>query len=99
MITRDADADTFAKLLARNAARFADRAAMRHKVFGIWKTWTWAQLLDEVRAYAVGLHRLGLRRGDRVAIIGFVGLACPYRFVLLLRGQSVERRLALSCLI
>jgi long-chain acyl-CoA synthetase len=70
VITRDAGADTFAKLLARNAVRFADRAAMRHKVFGIWQTWTWAQLLDEVRAYAVGLHRFGLRRGDRIAIIG-----------------------------
>jgi long-chain acyl-CoA synthetase len=69
-ITREAGADTFAKLLARNAVRFADRAAMRHKVFGIWQTWTWAQLLGEVRAYAVGLHRLGLRRGDRIAVIG-----------------------------
>jgi long-chain acyl-CoA synthetase len=70
VITRDASTDTFAKLLTRNAARFADRPAMRHKVFGIWKTWNWAELLDEVRSYAVGLHRLGLRRGDRVAIIG-----------------------------
>jgi long-chain acyl-CoA synthetase len=70
VITRDAGADTFAKLLVRNAVRFADRPAMRHKVFGIWQTWTWAQLLGEVRAYAVGLHRLGLRRGDRIAIIG-----------------------------
>ena len=31
---------------------------------------TWAQLLDEVRAYAVGLHRLGLKRGDTMAIVG-----------------------------
>jgi long-chain acyl-CoA synthetase len=69
-ITSEAGADTFAKLLARNAVRFADRPAMRHKVFGIWQTWTWAELLEEVRAYAVGLHRLGLRRGDRVGIIG-----------------------------
>src|SRR5262249_54178976 len=66
----DAGADTFAKLLVRNAARFADRPAMRHKDFGIWHTWTWAQLLTEVRAYAAGLSRLGLTRGDRIAIIG-----------------------------
>ncbi len=62
--------DTFAKLLLRNAVQFADRPAMRHKDFGIWQTWTWAQLLGEVRAYAVGLSRLGVRRGDRIAIIG-----------------------------
>ena len=66
----DARADTFPKLLVRNAARFRDRPAMRHKDFGIWHTWTWAQLLAEVRAYAVGLARLGLARGDRIAIIG-----------------------------
>ncbi len=66
----DAGADTFPKLLARNAARFADRPAMRHKDFGIWHTWTWAQMLAEVRAYAAGLSRLGLTRGDRIAIIG-----------------------------
>jgi long-chain acyl-CoA synthetase len=69
-ITSEAGADTFAKLLAHNAVRFADRPAMRHKIFGIWRTWTWAELLDEVRAYAMGLHRLGLRRGDRIGIIG-----------------------------
>jgi long-chain acyl-CoA synthetase len=68
--TPDAGADTFAKLLVRNAVRFADRPAMRHKNFGIWQTWTWAQLAGEVRAYAAGLARLGVRRGDRIAVIG-----------------------------
>ncbi len=62
--------DTFPKLLIRNARQFGDRPALRHKDFGIWQTWTWAHLLGEVRAYAVGLHRLGLRRGDAIAIVG-----------------------------
>jgi len=66
----DAGADTFPKLLVRNATRFAGRPAMRHKDFGIWQTWTWAQMLAEIRAYAAGLSRLGLTRGDRIAIIG-----------------------------
>ena len=65
-----AEADTFPKLLVRNARSFGDRPAMRHKDLGIWQTWTWAQVLDEVRAYAVGLHRLGLKRGDTIAIVG-----------------------------
>ncbi|HET7910566.1 MAG TPA: AMP-binding protein, partial [Pseudolabrys sp.] len=43
---------------------------MRHKDLGIWQTWTWAQSLDSVRAYAVGLHRLGLKRGETIAIVG-----------------------------
>ena len=44
--------DTLPKLLLRNAVQHADRPAMRHKDFGIWQTWTWAQLRDEVRAFA-----------------------------------------------
>src|SRR5262245_25195427 len=43
---------------------------MRHKDLGIWQTWTWAQVREQVRAYAVGLHRLGLKRGDTIAIVG-----------------------------
>jgi long-chain acyl-CoA synthetase len=65
-----AEADTFPKLLARNAHTFGDRPAMRHKALGIWQTWTWAQVFESVRAYAVGLHRLGLKRGDTIAIVG-----------------------------
>ena len=53
-------ADTFPKLLIRNARTVGDRPAMRHKDLGIWQTWTWARVAaTNVRAYAVGLHRLG----------------------------------------
>jgi long-chain acyl-CoA synthetase len=65
-----ASADTFPKLLVRNAQAFGTRPAMRHKDLGIWQTWTWAEVLDLVRAYAVGLHRLGLKRGETIAIVG-----------------------------
>src|SRR5438034_11757606 len=63
-------ADTFPKLLVHNAKAHAERPALRHKDLGIWQTWNWAQVLDEVRSYAVGLHRLGLKRGDTIAIVG-----------------------------
>src|SRR3981189_1772291 len=63
-------ADTFPKLLVRNAEIFRGRPAFRLKDFGIWQTWTWEQVLAEVRAYAAGLHRLGLKRGDAIAIVG-----------------------------
>src|SRR5262245_58673830 len=65
-----APADTFPKLLLRNARVFGHRPAMRHKDLGIWQTWTWAQMRDEVLALAAGLHRLGLKRGETVAIVG-----------------------------
>ncbi|WP_436639187.1 AMP-binding protein [Microbaculum sp. FT89] len=62
--------DTFPKLLVRNARIWADRPAIREKDLGIWQTWTWAEVLDEVRAFAVGLAELGLKRGDKIAIVG-----------------------------
>ncbi|NRC56159.1 AMP-binding protein [Mesorhizobium sediminum] len=62
--------DTFPKYLLLNADRFRDRPAMRHKDHGIWQSWTWAQQLDEVRAFAVGLEAIGFARGDRVAVVG-----------------------------
>ena len=62
--------DTVPKLLLRNAAQYGARPAMRRKDLGIWQTWTWAQLREEVRALAIGLRKLGLERGDAVAIIG-----------------------------
>jgi long-chain acyl-CoA synthetase len=62
--------NTFPKLLIRNARVFADRPAYRHKHLGIWQTWTWRQVLGEVRALSLGLATLGLKRDDKVAIIG-----------------------------
>ncbi len=63
-------AETFPKLLVRNAHLYGSRPAMRHKDLGIWQTWTWSQVLDLVRAYAAGLHRLGVKRGETIAIVG-----------------------------
>ena len=62
--------DTFPKLLLRNARIYSDRPAMREKDLGIWQTWSWSQVLQEVREYAIGLKSIGLAPGDKVAIIG-----------------------------
>ncbi|MCG8690205.1 MAG: AMP-binding protein [Minwuiales bacterium] len=62
--------DTLPKLLLRNARERGNRTAFREKDFGIWQSWTWAEVADEIRAFACGLADLGVRRGDKVAIIG-----------------------------
>jgi long-chain acyl-CoA synthetase len=62
--------DTFPKLLIRNARIYGNRPAYRHKDLGIWQVWTWSQVLEEVRAFSVGLAELGLKRGDKLAVIG-----------------------------
>jgi long-chain acyl-CoA synthetase len=68
--TRSGAGDTFPKLLLANAATMADRPAMREKDLGIWQTWTWADVAEEVRDFALGLQKLGLQAGDKVAVVG-----------------------------
>jgi long-chain acyl-CoA synthetase len=63
-------ADTFPKLLLENAVRIGDRPAVREKDLGIWQTWNWVQVADEVRALACGLAAMGFQRGDKLIIVG-----------------------------
>jgi long-chain acyl-CoA synthetase len=62
--------DTFPRLLLDHATRRGTSPAMREKDFGIWQTYSWGQVADEVRALACGLAALGLQRGEHLAIIG-----------------------------
>jgi long-chain acyl-CoA synthetase len=47
-----------------------EHPATREKDLGIWQTWTWRQVADEVRALACGLAADGFRRGMHLAIVG-----------------------------
>ena len=47
--------DTFPRLLLHHAHTRPDAPATREKDLGIWQTWTWRQVADEVRALACGL--------------------------------------------
>ncbi len=62
--------DTFPKILIDNATRRGACTAIREKDFGIWQSWTWSQVLEEVRTFASGLAAMGLERGDKVAVVG-----------------------------
>jgi fatty-acyl-CoA synthase len=56
---------TIPRLIDELAARFAAREAL----VGAGKRLTYASLRDAVRAFAKGLHGLGVRKGDKVAIL------------------------------
>ncbi len=62
--------DTFPRLLMQHARMRGHCPAMREKDLGIWQTWNWSQVADEVAAMACGLAELGFKRGDRLAIVG-----------------------------
>ena len=62
--------DTFPRLLLHHAKVRPNHAATREKDLGIWQTWTWREVADEVRALACGLAAQGFARGMHLAIIG-----------------------------
>ena len=62
--------DTFPRLLLHHAQVRGERPAVREKDLGIWQTWTWRDVADEVRALACGLAAQGFGRGMHLAIIG-----------------------------
>ncbi len=67
-ITKDL---TIPKLFLDRAKRYdRTRVAMREKEFGIWIPITWQQYLENVKYLALGLISLGLKDGDKVAMIG-----------------------------
>ncbi|MDX1382126.1 MAG: long-chain fatty acid--CoA ligase [Thermoanaerobaculia bacterium] len=62
--------DTLPKLLLAQAELRPDDVALREKEFGIWQSFTWSEYRDRVRDFAMGLVALGLKPGDKVAILG-----------------------------
>ncbi len=62
--------DTFPKLLIEHARKRGDQPSIREKQFGIWQAWTWAEVSEEIKALACGLAAMGLKRGDKIAIVG-----------------------------
>ena len=62
--------DTFPKLLLERASRTGDRPAIREKNYGIWQSWNWHEVYEEVRALAYGLTVKGFKPGDKLAIVG-----------------------------
>ncbi|HYD59910.1 MAG TPA: AMP-binding protein [Noviherbaspirillum sp.] len=61
---------TFPRMLLQHAQQRPGKPAFREKDLGIWQTWNWSQVADEVRALACGLAALGFKRGMNLAIIG-----------------------------
>jgi len=63
--------DTLPKNLIAGYQKYADgKVAMRQKDMGIWRSYTWKDSYESVRQLCLGLIKLGLKRGDKVCIIG-----------------------------
>ncbi|MFY8106452.1 MAG: long-chain fatty acid--CoA ligase [Elstera sp.] len=69
-ITLDPSLDTFPKLLAHNGKTYPAETAMREKQFGIWVSFTWADVLARTKALTLGLATLGVTKNSVVGLIG-----------------------------
>lgn len=69
-ITTTRAMDTLPKLLKHHAEVRPNHPAMREKDFGIWQTWSWKQVHDEIMALAAGFSALGVSRGATIALVG-----------------------------
>lgn len=64
------DQFTFPQVLFRQAERLgAGSTAIREKAFGIWQVYSWRDYLRFTKHAALGLHSLGLKRGENVGLI------------------------------
>ncbi len=88
----------FPNCLIHNADALRGRPAIRHKDLGIWQTWTWDQMLDEVRAFSgrssearPQARRQGRHRGARTGR-GSTGRSARRRRWARFRCRSIRTR-------
>lgn len=62
--------NTLPRLLQHQALRRPHKAAISIKDLGIWHDHTWSDVLADVRKIAGGLSKIGVAKGDMVAVIG-----------------------------
>jgi long-chain acyl-CoA synthetase len=60
---------SMAQLLARRVQETPDREALRYPVGEQWRSMTWRQTGERIKAIAAGLLSLGLAREDRIGIV------------------------------
>ena len=78
--------ETFPGLLQQHAMQRSNCIALRMKQYGIWNSYTWAQVATEVQKLACGFAATGLKPGDKVAVIGN---NVPPLFFSILAAQSL----------
>lgn len=83
---RTSQGRTLPQLLADNARDFPERAALKSKRAGIWRSKTWRQVHDEVRGVARGLAACGLKRGE---VLAFISENIEEQFIYELAAQSI----------
>ena len=57
------------QIFRQQAEKYGDRLAVEKRLKGKWQGWSWKQYYETARAIGLGLYSLGVRKGDRVALL------------------------------
>lgn len=57
------------RIFRNQAHRYGSRLALEKRSQGVWQGWSWRTYYDTARAIGLGLYGLGVRKGDRVALL------------------------------
>ena len=60
---------TIPQLLRWRVNKTGTKVALREKDFGYWNNYTWSEYYDHVRNIALGLEKVGVKKGDKLALI------------------------------
>ncbi len=69
-IVKGFTAETLPGLFLERCRRTPNKAAFRAKELGIYREFSWSEYFDQVERLCLGLVELGLKKGDRIAIMG-----------------------------
>ncbi|HEV7416608.1 MAG TPA: AMP-binding protein, partial [Tianweitania sediminis] len=61
---------TLVAAVARNAFEHGERIGFREREHGIWREWSWAQVLEEILQLAAGFEAVGLMPGQAMTVVG-----------------------------
>lgn len=61
--------DTLPRMVLSQARRLEDKTALRRKEKGAYRNISWKEMEEHIRLFARGLLALGLRRGEKVALM------------------------------
>ena len=64
------EATTIPKVFQQTATRLKDKTALRQKKYGLWQDMSWQEYHDKAMQAAYALLKMGMKKGDFVAIIG-----------------------------
>lgn len=60
---------TINEVFSSRVKKYGDRLAVEKKIKGRWDQATWNEYYEKARAAGLGLYELGIRKGDRIALL------------------------------